>query len=77
MICCSTIEDLTVKTRNCTIKMFIIAVSNGHYPDDLFPFCFSWKTVISDIIFNFLCGGANKVETCQVLDKSNWRNKMP
>lgn len=28
-------------------------------------------------IFNFLSGEASKVETCQALDKSNWRNKTP
>lgn len=41
------------------------------------PFWFSWKTTVSEKIFNFLCGGANKVETCQALDKSNWRNETP
>lgn len=40
-------------------------------------FFLSWKTTVSNIVFNFLSGGANKVETCQALDKSNWRNTMP
>lgn len=54
-------------------KQPYVFVPNSSHADVFSSLSLVGRQQVSDTIFNFLCGGANKVETCQAPDESNWK----